>query len=115
MPSGHSWASTPHQPDGAARILNLDPTLRAVLRTRVRELHLSVPIRMDEGDVKLFDGFFIQYNEPQGPSKAGVVCGAPLSAREHDRLMRAYVEAVRWIVGRDHDIPAPDLYESTLG
>jgi glutamate dehydrogenase/leucine dehydrogenase len=111
-----SWGTTPQQHDGAAKILTLDPRLRAVLRERVRELHLSVPIRMDDGDVKLFDGFLIQFNDGRGPSRGGVICCAtPLSAREHDRLTRAYVEAVRWIVGTGHAVPAPDFYDRTPG
>ena len=48
------FAIAQRQFDTAATILNLDPRLRAVLREPVRELHVSLPIRMDDGDVKVF-------------------------------------------------------------
>jgi glutamate dehydrogenase/leucine dehydrogenase len=106
----------PHHPDGAARIVGLDPRLREVLRERVRELHLSLPVRMDDGEVKRFEGFFIQFNQARGPAKGGVLCDATkLSARERARLSEAYVEAVRWIVPTEHDVALPDLYGPALG
>jgi len=58
--------------DTAARLLNLDSRLRAVLREPVRELHVSLPVRMDDGDVKVFKGFRVQYNDARGPAKGGI-------------------------------------------
>jgi glutamate dehydrogenase (NAD(P)+) len=66
------FAIAQRQFDTAATILNLDPRLRAVLREPVRELHVSLPIRMDDGDVKVFKGFRVQYNDARGPSKGGI-------------------------------------------
>src|SRR5512132_1482169 len=66
------FAMAQQQFDTAATILNLDPRLRAVLREPVRELHVSLPIRMDAGDVKVFKGFRVQYNDARGPSKGGI-------------------------------------------
>ncbi|HEY7286015.1 MAG TPA: Glu/Leu/Phe/Val dehydrogenase [Vicinamibacterales bacterium] len=43
-----------------------------MLREPVRELHVSLPIRMDDGDVKVFKGFRVQYNDARGPSKGGI-------------------------------------------
>jgi len=66
------FAMAQQQFDTAATILNLDPRLRAVLREPVRELHVSLPIRMDDGDIKVFKGFRVQYNDARGPSKGGI-------------------------------------------
>jgi glutamate dehydrogenase (NAD(P)+) len=71
-PSLNPFAIAQYQFDTAARLLNLDSRLRAVLREPVRELHVSLPIRMDDGDVKVFKGFRVQYNDARGPSKGGI-------------------------------------------
>src|SRR5918912_3564325 len=66
------FAIAQQQFDTAAQILNLDTRLRAVLREPVRELHVSLPVRMDDGKVKVFKGFRVQYNDARGPSKGGI-------------------------------------------
>ncbi len=66
------FAIAQYQFDAAASLLNLDSRLRAVLREPVRELHVSLPIRMDDGDVRVFKGFRVQYNDARGPSKGGI-------------------------------------------
>jgi glutamate dehydrogenase (NAD(P)+) len=71
-PSLNPFAIAQYQFDTAATLLNLDSRLRAVLREPVRELHVSLPIRMDDGDVKVFKGFRVQYNDARGPSKGGI-------------------------------------------
>jgi len=60
------------QLDRAAKKLNLDPGVHAVLREPMRELHVSIPIKMDDGKVKVFKGFRIQYNDARGPNKGGI-------------------------------------------
>ena len=133
--------------DAAADLLNLDSGLRAVLREPVRELHVTLPVRMDDGNVKTFKAFRVQYNDARGPSKGGIrfhpdetvdtvralaawmtwktavmdlplgggkggiICNPKtLSERELERLSRAYVNAIAWIIGPERDIPAPDVY-----
>jgi glutamate dehydrogenase/leucine dehydrogenase len=66
------FAIAQQQFDTAANILNLDSRLRAVLREPVRELHVSLPVCMDDGDVKVFKGFRVQYNDARGPAKGGI-------------------------------------------
>jgi len=56
----------------AAEILKLDPAMRAFLREPTRELHVSLPVRMDDGAVKVFKGFRVQYNDARGPCKGGI-------------------------------------------
>jgi glutamate dehydrogenase (NAD(P)+) len=60
------------QLDTAAEILRLDPGLHAFLREPIRELHVSLPVRMDDGTVKVFKGFRVQYNDARGPCKGGI-------------------------------------------
>lgn len=60
------------QLDKAARILKLDKGVHAILREPMRELHVSVPVKMDDGSVKVFKGFRIQYNNALGPCKGGI-------------------------------------------
>jgi len=58
--------------DIAAEYLKLDPGLRQVLRTPKRILEVSVPVKMDNGQVKVFTGFRVQHNIARGPAKGGV-------------------------------------------
>jgi glutamate dehydrogenase (NAD(P)+) len=60
------------QLDEAAKILGLDPGTHAALREPMRELHVSLPVRMDDGTVKVFKGFRVQYNDARGPTKGGI-------------------------------------------
>jgi len=60
------------QLDKAAAKLGLDPAVHAVLREPLRELHVSLPVKMDDGSVKVFKGFRVQYNDARGPNKGGI-------------------------------------------
>ncbi|UCC78122.1 MAG: Glu/Leu/Phe/Val dehydrogenase, partial [Anaerolineales bacterium] len=60
------------QLDTAAEILKLDPGMHALLREPIRELHVSLPVRMDDGKVQVFRGFRVQYNDARGPTKGGI-------------------------------------------
>ncbi len=58
--------------DEAAAILGLDPATHALLREPMRELTVNIPLRMDDGSVRVFKGYRVQYNDARGPSKGGV-------------------------------------------
>jgi glutamate dehydrogenase (NAD(P)+) len=58
--------------DIAAEYLKLDPGLRQVLKTPKRVLEVSIPIKMDNGQVKVFTGFRVQHNIARGPAKGGI-------------------------------------------
>src|SRR5918911_2157357 len=48
---------------------------------------------------------------PLGGGKGGIICNPKqLSERELERLSRAYINAIAWIMGPERDIPAPDVY-----
>lgn len=63
---------TQRQLDECAKILKLDSNVHSILRGPMRELHVSVPVRMDDGSVKVFQGFRVQYNDARGPTKGGI-------------------------------------------
>ncbi|GFO97855.1 glutamate dehydrogenase [groundwater metagenome] len=58
--------------DECAKILKLDPDVHATLRVPARELHVSLPVRMDDGKIRVFQGFRVQYNNARGPTKGGI-------------------------------------------
>jgi glutamate dehydrogenase (NAD(P)+) len=58
--------------DMAAEFLKLDPGLRQILRTPRRVLEVAVPVKLDNGQVKVFPGYRVQHNIARGPSKGGI-------------------------------------------
>ena len=58
--------------DKAADVLGLDAATRELLRFPLREYHIAIPVRMDDGSVKVFRGFRIQHNDSRGPCKGGI-------------------------------------------
>lgn len=58
--------------DKVADMLSLDEGTRELLRNPIREYHFSIPVRMDDGSVKVFKGFRIQHNDARGPAKGGI-------------------------------------------
>lgn len=60
------------QLDECAAILKLDPQITAFIKSPMRELHVTIPVRMDDGSVKVFQGFRVQYNDARGPTKGGI-------------------------------------------
>ena len=58
--------------DKAADVLELDAATRELLRNPMREYHFSIPVRMDDGKVRVFRGFRIQHNDARGPCKGGI-------------------------------------------
>jgi len=58
--------------DKVADYLGLDEATRDLLRNPIREYHFSIPVRMDDGKVKVFSGFRVQHNDARGPNKGGI-------------------------------------------
>ncbi len=58
--------------DSAAEILKLDHATHEMLRWPLRELHVTLPVRMDDGTTRVFPGFRVQYNDARGPCKGGI-------------------------------------------
>jgi glutamate dehydrogenase (NAD(P)+) len=58
--------------DAVAEKLQLDDGIRQLLRWPVREYHFSIPIKMEDGSVRVFKGFRVQHNDARGPAKGGI-------------------------------------------
>ena len=58
--------------DKVAEYLGLDPAARDLLRYPLREYQFAIPVRMDDGLVKIFRGFRVQHNDARGPGKGGI-------------------------------------------
>ena len=58
--------------DKAAEMMKLEPAARAILREPMRVLEVLIPVRMDDGTVKVFKGFRVQHNDARGPTKGGI-------------------------------------------
>ena len=60
------------QLDMAAEKLGLEKAIHEFLRWPMRELKVTMPVKMDDGSTKIFHGFRIQYNYARGPAKGGI-------------------------------------------
>jgi glutamate dehydrogenase (NAD(P)+) len=56
----------------AADIINLDPVVRDLLYWPMRELQVTIPVKMDNGMTRIFHGYRVQYNDARGPNKGGI-------------------------------------------
>ncbi len=72
MPELNPFAIAQAQLDEAAEVLQLDPATHELLRWPLRELHVTLPVKMDDGTFKVFQGFRVQYNDARGPTKGGL-------------------------------------------
>ena len=66
------FAMAQAQFDKVADILDLDQGTRDLLRFPMREYHFNIPVRLDDGTVKVFRGFRCQHNDSRGPCKGGI-------------------------------------------
>jgi glutamate dehydrogenase (NAD(P)+) len=58
--------------DHVAELLSLDPQVREILRWPLREFHFRIPVWMDDGTMRVFQGFRVQHNDARGPNKGGI-------------------------------------------
>ncbi|NLA84533.1 MAG: Glu/Leu/Phe/Val dehydrogenase [Clostridiales bacterium] len=58
--------------DNVADKLDLDQASRQLLRQPSREYHFTIPVKMDDGSTKVFNGYRIQHNDARGPAKGGI-------------------------------------------
>lgn len=131
----------------ASEIANLNKDVLLKLQSPDRFVQVSIPVRMDSGELKIFTGYRVQYDNTMGPYKGGIrfhndvdldevkalafwmtikcsVVGIPfgggkggvvvdsklLSENEIEKLSRGFIKKIKDIIGRDKDIPAPDVY-----
>ncbi len=60
------------QLDEAAKVLKLESGMHELLRWPMREFHVRIPVKMDDGKVRVFPGYRVQYNWARGPCKGGI-------------------------------------------
>ena len=58
--------------DHVADLLHLDPQVREILRWPLREYSFRIPVRMDDGTMRVFQGYRVQHNDARGPNKGGI-------------------------------------------
>ena len=86
--------------DMAAEFLKIDPGLRQILRTPKRVMEVSIPIKLDNGQVKVFTGYRVQHNMARGPAKGGV--------RYHPNLTLDEVKALAsWMTWKTATVNIP--------
>ncbi len=67
-----SYNTSQTQLEEAAAIIKLDPAAFELLRHPLRELHITIAVKMDNGSTKIFQGFRVQHNDARGPNKGGI-------------------------------------------
>lgn len=58
--------------DKVADILDLNEGARELLRQPMKEMHFTIPVKMDDGTTKVFKAFRIKHNTARGPAKGGI-------------------------------------------
>ncbi len=58
--------------DHVAKLLKLDSAISEGLRWPMREYSFRIPVRMDNGSTRIFQGFRVQHNDARGPNKGGI-------------------------------------------
>ncbi|MDD5466710.1 MAG: Glu/Leu/Phe/Val dehydrogenase [Anaerolineales bacterium] len=58
--------------DHVAKLLNLDAQVSEILRWPMREYKFMIPVRMDNGNLRVFFGYRVQHNDARGPNKGGI-------------------------------------------
>ena len=76
------WHNALEQLDIVANKINLDAGVLARLRTPKRNLEVAVPVVMDSGETRVFQGFRVQHNTDRGPAKGGVRYASTVDADE---------------------------------
>ncbi len=56
----------------AAKVMGLDEITHEFLKWPIREFHTRIPVQMDDGATRIFEGFRVQYNNARGPTKGGI-------------------------------------------
>ncbi len=68
----NSFEMAQSQFDTVAERLNLDTGMTERLRTPMREFRFQVPVRMDDGSLRVLFGYRVQHNDARGPAKGGI-------------------------------------------
>lgn len=72
--------------------LKLSSDIEGLLKMPMKEFHVSIPVRMDDGTLRVFPGFRIQYNDARGPTKGGIRYHKDVTVEE----IRALAALMTW-------------------
>ncbi len=77
MPTKTETVASPYliaqqQIEAAAKKLNVAPHIVEILKRPMRVLHVSFPVKMDDGSIRVFEGYRSQHNDAIGPTKGGI-------------------------------------------
>ena len=78
--------------DHCAEQMGLDDAVRSILRWPLREFRFQLPVRMDDGRIRVFFGFRVQHNDARGPAKGGI----RFAANETLDTVRALATWMTW-------------------
>jgi len=78
--------------DHVAEQMELETAVREMLRWPLREFRFQLPVRMDDGSIKVFFGFRVQHNDARGPAKGGI----RFAANETLDTVRALATWMTW-------------------
>ncbi len=60
------------QLERATKVQNFNKEFLSRLAQPERELHIAIPVTMDDGSLKVFEGYRVEYNNARGPYKGGI-------------------------------------------
>ncbi|OQW48456.1 MAG: glutamate dehydrogenase [Proteobacteria bacterium SG_bin7] len=70
--SGPFYENVIRNIETAGKVANIDPNILERLKTPRRSICVSIPVRMDDYSVKVFQGYRVQHNQTLGPFKGGI-------------------------------------------
>lgn len=66
------FESAQKQLEEAAKVMKLEPDIVEILKHPKRILTVNFPVKMDDGSIKVFQGYRVQHNDARGPTKGGI-------------------------------------------
>lgn len=72
IPVPNPYETALKQLDIAAEKLRLDPAIHQILKHPIRSIIVNIPVLMDDGTLRVFTGYRVQYNNALGPTKGGI-------------------------------------------
>ena len=92
MESLNAWEGALEYFDEAAKLMDLDPAIHEILRQPKRSLIVSIPVRLDSGDIRVFTGYRVHHDVTRGPAKGGIRYHPEVSLDE----VKALAMAMTW-------------------
>ncbi|MBU0471004.1 MAG: Glu/Leu/Phe/Val dehydrogenase [Nanoarchaeota archaeon] len=94
------WDEALEQFNKAAKKLNIDESVVEILTNPKRIIQVSIPVRMDNAKIKVFQGFRVQFNDFRGPTKGGI--------RYHPNVTLEEVKALAfWMTWKNTVVDVP--------